>query len=379
MPLRAETAIVLTMLVTFVLFILILGLLVFVHELGHFLIAKKNGVTVHEFAFGFKPRLVAWKRGDTTYAINAIPLGGYVQMEGEQSDTGKKGSFASKSPGARFAVLIAGVTMNAILAWVLLTITYAIGSMPLTDTFATHAGVTVPTEVAIANVVPNSPAEQSGLKAGDTIVSVDATPVTDPDQLVDLIKAKAGSEIALAIVRDGVASTVKTTPRLNPPAGEGSLGIAPGIRRGIVKVAWYKAPGAAIQEVGSQISGSVKGFGAFVKQLVVKQEVSEDVTGIIGVGAVTGVVRQLGIGPLLQFVALISTNLAVLNLLPILPLDGGHILFVILEKLRGKPVEDKYKQGVAMAGLAAILLLFVVVSYQDVLRFDILGRIKDIF
>ncbi len=367
------------MFITLVIFILILGLLVFVHELGHFLIAKKNGVTVHEFAFGFKPRLIGWKRGDTEYAINAIPLGGYVRMEGESSDSGKKGSFAAKKPGQRFAVLIAGVVMNAILAWILLTATYIIGSEPLTKTFGEHAGVATPTSVLIAEVVPNSPADMAGLKEGDTVLSLNGEELTDPYAFVNLIKEKAGTEIALNIVRDDTPATIKVTPRVDPPAGEGALGVVPGIRRGIVKIEWYKAPGVALLEVGSQMKGSLVGFGDFIKKLVVQQKVSEDVTGIIGVGAVTGVVRELGIGPLLQFIALISANLAILNLLPILPLDGGHILFIILEKLRGKPVEDKYKNGIALAGLAAILLIFVVVSYQDVLRFDILGRLKDIF
>src|SRR5690606_26942825 len=124
----------------------------FVHEFGHFWVAKRSGVKVHEFAFGFRPRLFAWKRGETEYAINLIPLGGYVRLEGETEDTGKKGSFAAKPPKVRAAVLVAGVLMNVLLAWILLAISYAVGSYPISPTYHKHPGVIAQTQVVIVHV-----------------------------------------------------------------------------------------------------------------------------------------------------------------------------------------------------------------------------------
>jgi regulator of sigma E protease len=366
------------MFLTLLIFILILGLLVFVHEFGHFWVAKKLGVTVHEFAFGFKPRLFSWKRGGTEYAINAIPLGGYVRLEGESEDTGKKGSFMAKSPKERALVLVAGVVMNLILAWVLLTITYVIGSYPLSNTFGSHAGVEGSRVVVVTLVSPNSPAQQAGIKAGDQIIALNGQSVEDAVALTETIKQQAGKEITIRYSRNGQESDTKTTPRVNPPAGEGAFGIGTG-EASLLKAPWYKAPFIAVLEVGSQIKNSFVGFFQFVGQLIVRQEVNEDVSGIVGIGAATGIVRRLGIGPLLQFTALISTNLAVINILPILPLDGGHLLFAGLEAWRKKPIKDLYRQWMAIAGLAAILLLFLVVTYQDFLRFAIIDRIKDIF
>lgn len=367
------------MLITFILFILILGLLVFVHEFGHFWVAKRSGIKVHEFAFGFRPRLISWKRGETEYAINLLPFGGYVRLEGEDQDPAApkktKGSFAAQSVGVRAAVLIAGIVMNLILAWALLTATYIVGSYPLSMSFGEHAGLVTKPVIVLVNVVAGSPAEQAGLTRGDTVLALNNTPVTSVEELVTTIQAEAGKELSLTYERNGRETTVTVTPRLNPPAGEGALGIAPQ-SVGVVRAPWYRAPFVAIAEVGAQIKGSFLGFAGFVQQLVVKQEVSEDVSGIIGVGALTGEVRRLGIGPLMQFVALISTNLAVINILPILPLDGGHLLFVALEAIRRKPVAEKYRQWVAIAGLAAIGLLFVIVTYQDLLRFAIFDRLK---
>jgi regulator of sigma E protease len=372
------------MLLTLIIFILILGLLIFVHEFGHFWAAKRSGVIVHEFAFGFKPRLFAWKRGETTYAINLIPMGGYVRLEGEneEASTGagdsKKGSLMAQPPKKRAFIMVAGVTMNLILAWILLTFTYALGSYPLTPTFDAHPGLDQQANVILAKINPNSPAATAGFAVGDKVVAIAGQSVTSAQHLTEMIKQQTGQPIEVQYQRHGVTQTATVTPRVNPPAGEGALGVTLG-EATVVRTAWYKAPWVALLEVGSEIKSTFVGFATFVANLFVKGEVSKDVSGIIGVGSAVGVVRRLGVAPLMQFTAYISTNLAVINILPILPLDGGHLLFVIIEAIRKKRVNLVYKNWVAVAGLAAILLLFLVVTYQDILTFSIVDRLKALF
>jgi regulator of sigma E protease len=363
--------------VTFILFILILGLLVFVHEFGHFWVAKKSGIKVHEFAFGFRPRLFSWKRGETEYAINAIPLGGYVRLEGEQKETGKD-SFMAQKPLVRGAVLLAGVCMNLVLAWVFLTFAYMLGALSLSGTFNHHPGLDSKEYPMVLGVSPNSPAEIAGLQVRDIILEINSQKLTIADQVGDITRQNAGKEITIKYQRGSEIRDTKAQVRQNPPEGEGPLGVGT-MGVGYAKSVWYKAPYFAVLEVGSQIKNSFTGFIDLVKRLVVKHEVSENVTGIVGVGATTGIVRQFGLGALLQFIAIISVGLAVLNSMPILPLDGGHLLFVIIEAIRKKPVKESVRQGFALAGVAAFLLLMVIVTYQDFLRFAVIERLKNLF
>lgn len=367
------------MLITILIFIVALALWVISHEFGHFIAAKKLGVTVHEFAFGFKPRLFGWKRGGTEYAINLLPLGGYVRLEGEEENTGKKGALMALPPGKRIVVFVAGVVMNIILAWILLTLSYAIGSYPLTPSFALHPGIESNAKVSIVEVSPNSPAATVGLEANDEVLSINNEPINTALELSTLLKESAGKEISLTVNHAGQQRTVSVTPRQNPPAGEGALGIKMTAMPDVVRVPWYKAPWVALQELGSEITSAFVSFGQFIGQLVKEQGVSDQVTGIVGVGASVGIVRQLGLGTLLQFAALVSTSLAVINILPFPPLDGGHVLFTLIEWIRKKPVEAKYRQWVTLVGLTAILMLFVVVTYQDFLKFAIVERVKQLF
>lgn len=366
------------MLTTLLLFLLILGLLVFVHEFGHFWAARKVGVTVHEFAFGFKPRLFAWKRGETEYAINLIPLGGYVRLEGEEEDTGKKGSLMAKKPGQRAFIFVAGVLMNLLLAWILLTAAYTIGSYPLTPTFGNHTGLASYSAAVITDVSANSPASAAGLQAGDTVRFVNAEQIDSANELIEFLKQNAGQEVTIKFDRGAESQTVTLTPRVDPPAGEGAVGIAIG-ESTLVRAPWYKAPFVALQELGSSIAATFVGFVSFLHQLIVRQEVSQDVSGIVGVGAAVGIVRKLGIGPLLQFTALISTSLAVINIMPIPVLDGGHLLFLAAEAVRKKPVNDTVRAYLTAAGLVLILVIMLSVTYQDFLRFSIFENIKQLF
>jgi len=362
------------MFVTLLVFLAVLGVMVFVHELGHFLVAKKAGVRVEEFAFGFRPRLWARTIGETTYAINVIPLGGYVKMYGEQEGEIGPGSYRSKGAKARLAILLAGSTMNLLMAWVILTVLFATGFEPFFPNASTNPYINTSPHVVVGQVADASPAQSAGLKIGDELLAVNGTTITASQQFVDLINGFKGSLVTVDLKRDGQLLAVTLTPRITAPAGQGSLGVAIG-ETGQVKSSLVKAPLAALYETGRIIGASAAGFGNFIRQLVVKQQVSDQVTGLIGVGALTGVARRLGFSYLAQLVALISVGLGVVNLMPILPLDGGHIAVVVYEKIARRKLSERQFSIFATAGLAFILLIFVVVTFKDVMRFNVWGRI----
>lgn len=365
------------MLLTAVIFIAILGFLIFIHELGHFWAAKRAGVRVEEFAFGFRPRLFAKQIGETTYAINLIPLGGYVKMFGEDATESGPRSYRNKTIAQRFWILIAGVLMNFIFGWFVFTLLFATGFTPLYPGVGSNPFVTSTQEVKIGAVAVGSPAEQAGLMAGDIVKQINGKTIAVDQEFLMIINANRGKEVELTYLRQGYAgadTTIRLIPRENPPAGQGALGVTIE-SAGEVSSSIVASSLAGFYEAGKMVGGSAVGFYQFVKRLVVQQEVSEEVTGLIGVGALTDATRKLGIDYLAQLVALVTIGLATINLMPILPLDGGHIAALAYEKVARRPLSEKQLGTLATAGLAFVLLIFVVVTYKDVVRFDILGRI----
>lgn len=364
------------MILTIILFIFILGLLVFVHELGHFTAAKKLGVRVDEFAFGFKPRLWSMKRGETTYAINAIPLGGYCAMYGEEKDKGDR-SFMGRPRWARVIILVAGVIMNFLLAWLIFMIILISGFEPLVPGMIGGRGIKVVEPVKIVQVEKNSPAQKVGLKKNDKILSVDNQRVGSSLEVVTKIYDKNGQAANLELDRNGKVMNFDITPRKNPPEGSGPIGIE--LTGGKIGAVWYKAPLVAVDQVGRLTGLTVKTFGSFVQKLFVKREVSKDVSGMVGVGFATDVVRRLGVTYVLQFIALISLSLGVMNLLPVVPLDGGHVFVTAVEAIRKKRLSEMQVQWLGMVGLLFILLLVAVTTYSDVTRFHVWDRIVNLF
>ncbi|MCR4278020.1 MAG: site-2 protease family protein [Candidatus Berkelbacteria bacterium] len=362
------------MLVTFLVFLVVLGVMVFVHELGHFLVAKKSGVKVEEFAFGFRPRLWSKKIGETTYAINLIPLGGYVKMFGESDGKTGPRSFKSKSPSSKVAILVAGATMNLLMAWVIFTILFITGFQPFAPNAARNPFLSEKPSTVIAKIVHGSPAELSGFWLDDQLLAVNGQNLEDGTGFVEKIRALNGQPATVTVKRGDLTLDLTVTPRINPPSGQGAIGVAVG-QTGQVRSLWYKAPIAALYETGRVIGISAVGFVDFVKNFVIKQEVSEDVTGIVGVGALTGVARRMGFEYLAQLVALISIGLGVVNLMPILPLDGGHIAVLAYEKVTRRSLTERQFSIFATAGLAFILLMFLVVTLKDFVRFDVIGRL----
>lgn len=452
--------------ITVIAFIIILSLLIFVHELGHFVVAKRSGITVEEFAIGFPPRAVkvwqdegkitldgqefvigrkvnvprniqagsriyaetsidekgrptvtrlelmdadedkAQKPGGsearffnllnaggrklpppipenaptvkvdeiirpTEYSINWIPLGGYVRMLGEEDPTAP-GSFASKSKRIRLAVLAAGSIMNLITAVLFFTLT-SMSGVPEPVMGVNAQGEEAPmAQTVVTEVVPNSPAAQAGLQAGDIIVGANGNEFAYVGDLIHYIDQHKGEEISLKLDRNGEVVETSLVPRANPPEGEGSMGV--GITyEGIESEITYYPLTTALRRGVTQTAeyvGLVFYMPIAIIQNIIPAEAARP-TGPVGIyqqtdSAVNAAVELNWWFPILWLTAILSTALAVTNLLPLPALDGGRILFVIIEALRGKRIAPEKEGAIHFIGLALLLTLMLVISYYDV-------------
>jgi regulator of sigma E protease len=359
-------------LLTILAFIVILGLLVFVHELGHFVVAKKSGMKVEEFGFGFPPKIFGIKKGETTYSINLIPLGGFVKIVGEDgSDALDPQSFGNKPAWKRFLVLIAGVTMNVILAWILISIGMAVGlptALSQSDSLPKSARLR-DVAVGILEVQPGTPADQAGLKLGDLIVKIDNQNIATIQQAQDATKQDAG-KAAVYTIKRGQQTLQKTiTPRANPPAGEGPLGIALG-SVGFVSYPWYEAPIRGFTATVNVIVLTVTTFAGIIWQFVQGHHVGAALSGPVGIAVLTRDVTQLGFIYLLQFTAILSINLAIINAIPFPALDGGRILFLVIEKLRGRKMDVRAESWANTIGFMLLILLMIAVTVKDVSHYS---------
>lgn len=356
---------------TILTFILILGLLVFVHELGHFIMAKRAGMKVEEFGFGFPPRMFGVKRGETTYSINWIPLGGFVKILGENGDSTDPGSFASKPFWPRFAVLIAGVTMNAILAWVLISIGMMIGlpTVIYEDEQLPQSAKIKDVRVGILEVAPESPAAAAGIKLGDMIVRIANEPIDSVEEAQALTKAAAGQPTVYEISRGAEHMEKVITPRANPPEGQGALGVALG-SIGRVAYPFYEAIPRGFVATFNLIVLTLTAFWGLISGLFQGQPMSADLAGPVGIAVLTRDVTQLGFIYLLQFTAVLSVNLAIINAVPFPALDGGRILFLIVEKIRGRKLNATAEQVANSIGFGLLLLLMVFVTVKDVSKYS---------
>lgn len=366
------------MLLTLVVFVLVFSLIIFVHELGHFLTARKLGIAVEEFGFGFPPRLTGVRRGGVLYSINLIPFGGFVRMKGEDgSQADVPDSFSAKPALHRAAVLVAGVTMNVILAMVLLMFSFGIGIPSVVDDATT--GTIREQHVQILGVQENSPAAEGGLAEGDVITSINDTAISHVTDVQTLLGDNADTSVKLTIDRDGVSEDITVTPRiLNPDAGQAQIGVSL-ITTGIVSYPWYQAIWQGITRTGELIWEIMKGFGLLIHDLVVTRHVSNDVAGPLGIAVLTGQVTKLGFIYVLQFIIVLSLTLAVMNLVPFPALDGGRLLFVGIEKLRGRPVSRKVENLVHGIGFYLLIILLIVISVRDFNRYSIAERIGSFF
>jgi regulator of sigma E protease len=364
---------------TVLLFILVLSLLVFVHELGHFVMARRMGMKVEEFGFGFPPRLWSVRRGETDYSINWIPLGGFVKIKGESGDQADDSdSFAAKKPWQRFLVLIAGVAMNILLAAFLFGIGYMSGLPSIIDSTLSSSARVSDQAVTVMQVVEGSVADQAGIIPGDEIVSIDGNEILLDVEVRDYFELHAidGVEVEVRTIGDEVNTLSLQSEYLEELDREG-LGIG-FVSTGLVSYPFFQAIGQGVQTTGIYTWEILKAFGALLRDLVVTQEVSVDLSGPVGIAVMTGEVAARGLIYLLQFTAILSINLAIINILPFPALDGGRILFLAIEKLRGRPVNEKIEIAAHNAGFALLMALVIFVTFKDFATFgdQILNAIK---
>lgn len=348
--------------ITVLAFVAVLGLLVFVHELGHFAVAKWAGIRVEEFGFGYPPRMVTlFKRGETVYTINWLPLGGFVRMVGENGeDANDPTSFASKSRLWRAAVLVAGSTMNLVLPVIIFTV---MGMVGVPD--GPPTGI-----VEVARVEPNSPAAEAGLKTGDEILFVASQRVLDVSQLIGLIQEFDGREVTVDLRRNDETLSVTVTPRMTEDTKQVKIGVAIVNQRTIVRHNPISAFAFGLEQTGTLFVLMIQGFADLIGGLFQGTTESAAVTGPVGIMQVTGEIARTGdLMYLLNFAAYLSINLAIVNMLPIPALDGGRLIFVLLEALRGgKRISPEREGLVHLVGMLLLLGLMLFISVFDIQR-----------
>ncbi len=344
-------------------FIIVLGLLIFFHELGHFGAAKFFGVRVERFSFGLGPRLIGLKWGETDYRISAFPLGGYVKMVGEGldeevSEEDKKVSFSHKAVWKRMIIVICGPLFNFLFAIGVFSLVFLIvGQIILTS--------------EIGEVKPNYPAYQAGLRSGDKIIRIAGRSITTWKELPEIIRANPGKPIPLIFVREGREYAVEVTPMrstikniFGEDVQEAVIGVSPSGKSFTREMGFFEACESGI----IQSWGIIKLTGVSLLKLVQRKVPLETLGGPIFIAQLAGQQAQEGWTNLLFFTALLSVNLGILNLLPIPVLDGGHLVFFGLEWILGKPLSLKKREVAQQVGMFILIMLMVFVFYNDIVR-----------
>lgn len=342
--------------------VIVFGLIVFVHELGHFLAAKFVGVGVERFSLGFGPKVVGKKVGDTEYLVSAVPLGGYVKMVGEEIGENPppaeiEKSFAHKPLPGRFLIVSAGPLFNMISAIIVFAVLFV--------SFGIHVPLDVP---RIGSVLPNLPAAKAGLEKGDEVLSVAGTPVSTWKEMAEKIQQSQGQALAFVVKRAKDGSTVELTvqpeSRDDPMGGEKKFAIGITADSRLESVSLGRAVTLAVQETWMW----TKLIFQNLFMLMTGSASPKELGGPILIAQVAGQQAKLGLDYLLRFAAIINVNLAVFNLLPIPILDGGHLLFFSIEAILGRPPSLRARELALRFGFLVILTLIVFVMYNDIAR-----------
>ncbi|MBO5244776.1 MAG: RIP metalloprotease RseP [Selenomonadales bacterium] len=333
--------------------IFVFGILVFVHELGHFLTAKAVGMRVEEFALGFGKKIVGVQKGETLYSLRMIPLGGFNKISGmdpeeEQDERG----YSSKPVWARMIVIVAGSFMNFILPILLFFIVLM------------SSGVnTASNEPVLGELIDGKPAVVAGLAEGDRIVEINGVKIKDWHGVVDTLKAADQPEVMITYIRDGVQSETVVTAEWEPGTKRYLIGVLPKIDHRYLEA--DEALITAVKQTGDIIQRMLAGLG----QMVTGQTKAE-LAGPLGVVQMTGEVASLGFIPLLKFMAFLSINLGIINLLPIPALDGGHFVTLVVEGIRGKAISSKKIHAIQLIGFVLLIGLMIYATISDITRFN---------
>ncbi len=363
-------------------FLVVLTILVFVHELGHYWVARRNGVRVEVFSIGFGKELWGWTdRLGTRWKLSLIPVGGYVKFFGEQSPgetvpealaamtpEDRAVAFHAKSVGRRFAIVAAGPLANLLFAFVLLVGLFVTVGQPYS-----------PPEVM--SVVADSAAEEAGFRPGDRIVRIDDEEIERFEQMQTIIGMAAGQRLTIVVVRDGAEITLVATPRLveeeDPIGGTQKIGRL-GVSRAGVE---YRrlGPVAASWQALRQMVTIVELTGKALGQMIVGSRSAQELRGPLGIAQMSGKVVQFGVVPAIWFLALFSINLGLINLFPIPVLDGGHLVFYAIEAIRGKPVGERVQDYSFRIGLALVLTLMLFATWNDLVQFKFFDFLSGLF
>ncbi len=343
--------------ITLLVFIIILGLLVFAHESGHFLSAKLTGVKVEEFAFGFPPRLICRKRGETKYCINLIPFGGYVKMLGEEKESSSVRSFSSKRARIKLLIITAGVIMNFILAGILFSIGYMVGMTPIRVNPNVIGGAQEH-NVYIAQINDNSPAKMAGLKTGDIIEGFDSN-----EEFSEYTRSNLGNKISLVIKRNNeqIVKEVVVSNNEDAPIGVGVVDI-PVVKLGFLKAIKYGFIEMALTT--SYIFVMVKDVIAGI----FRGKVSEGIAGPVGIFNLTGEAIKMGFSYIVQWTAILSINLGIINILPLPALDGGRAIFILAEGVfRRKVLRSEIENILHFIGFVLLIAAIIAITFREVI------------
>ena len=355
-------------------FLVILSVVVFVHEFGHYWVARRNGVRIETFSIGFGPELIGRNdRHGTRWKFSAIPLGGYVKMLGDAdaaSATVDKNaalssdSFPAKSVWQRMAIVFAGPAMNFLFSIAVLAILFTFAGRPFTPAI-------------VGEVMPDSPAAAAGLQDGDRIEAVDGTATDSFEALQGLVRDRAGELLTFAVQRDGQTLDVPITPRIETITdrfgNEHKVGLI-GIKPGGMEMTEFRrsnpvsAIGEAVTETWKMVAGTLSALG----QIVVGARGTEELGGPLRIAQMSGQIAQDGLLPAIWFTAVLSINLGLINLFPIPMLDGGHLVLYTVEAARGRPLNERSQEIAFRVGLAMVLSLMVLATWNDLVQLDVI-------
>ena len=364
-----------------IIIIITFSLLIILHELGHFLVAKKFGVKVEEFGLGLPPRIFGKKIGETIFSLNAIPFGGFVRMYGEEENIKNSRSFSGKPIWQRILIVIAGCVVFWIIAAILLSILFGVGvRMAVTDEDydgrltdpMVQISLRDPLDPDFLPVALGSPAYDVGLKSGDIIkefsVSNFQFSINKIGELQELTGKHKGEEVTLTIQRGQEVLKKTLVPRSDPPEGEGAIGVAL-VRTAIKSFPWYEAIFKGISRTGSITVMIIQTFGRIIGLGIAGEPLPEEakLMGPIGIFGLMGQRLEMGIIYFLKIIVILTIHLAIINLLPIPALDGGKLVFLLIEGVRGKPIPQKIEQGITAVSFFLLIGLMIFIT----IRFDI--------
>lgn len=387
------------MFISIITFVIVLGFLVFVHELGHFIAAIKTGTKAEEFGLGLPPRIFGWRRNaenrkkwewvgpkvkseetkHTIYSFNWLPIGGFLKIKGENEDTDGDDSLNTKSMGQRALVMSAGVIMNFIAAIVILTIAFNIGFPSIIDEDTDLSRVS-DRYVQIGSVIEDSPAAQAELQLDDVLLTLDGVQPVTIDDVQGIVRAKANQPIEVAVLRGDETLTTNITPVFLEETQAPAIGVGL-LEVGTVSYPIHEALWRGISGTGFVTVEIFKVIGRLISGAFTAAEVKDQIAGPVGIAVLTGQFVEMGFVFVLQFAALLSINLAIINILPFPALDGGRLLFIIIEKVRGRPVSRKIENTIHTVGFVILIGLIIYVTAYDFSRFgsQIMGAVRGIF